>query len=142
MLVKFYQTKSQANELTKELTLETNKQGHLKSDCDMVNPEITFDLDNNILVFNYCYISAFQRYYFIDDVNIINGMMVVRLHCDVLMSFKEDILASVGTITRTNAGDNYIPDNLILPTKKIKRQCQKIGVPFTKLEKFVVQIGG
>lgn len=142
MEVKFYQTKTPKNYMTKVLTLEKVTTGKLQDNCDMINPVILFNLDNNILVYNYCYISAFQRYYFIDSVNIINGMMEIKLHVDVLMSYKTDILQSTATITRANSGNNYIPDSMILQTKKIKRQCQKIGTSFTKSEKIVIQIGG
>lgn len=142
MKVELYQTLSEKNRLTKVLTNKLELTGHLKDDCNMTDPVITFNLDNNILVYNYAYIPAFQRYYFINDVDIINKTMQLTFHVDVLMSYKDDILGSTATITRGNSGNDYIPDNLILQKKKIKRQCQKIGNSFVKDVKFVIQIGG
>lgn len=142
MKVELYQTLSEKNRLTKVLTNKLELTGHLKDDCNMTDPVITFNLDNNILVYNYAYIPVFQRYYFINDVDIINKTMQLSFHVDVLMTYKEDILNSTGLVTRSKVGDAYISDSLILQTKKIKRQCQQIGKSFTKDNKFVLQIGG
>lgn len=142
MKVELYQTLSEKNRLTKILTNKLDLTGHLKDDCNMTDPVITFNLDNNILVYNYAYIPAFQRYYFINDVDIINKTMQLSLHIDVLMTYKNDILNSTGLVIRSAVGDSYIPDRLVLQTKKITRQCQQIGNSFNKKDGFVLQLGG
>lgn len=142
MKVELYQTLSEKNRLTKVLTNKLDLTGHLKDDCNMTDPVITFNLDNNILVYNYAYIPAFQRYYFINDVDIINKTMQLSLHIDVLMTYKNDILNSTGLVIRSAVGDSYIPDRLVLQTKKITRQCQQIGNSFNKKDGFVLQLGG
>lgn len=142
MNVTFYQTYEEKNKLNKQLGEGITLSGHLTTDVSIMDPVLIIALNTNITVCNYCYIPAFGRYYFITDITTVNKELVIKLHVDVLMSFKADILASKAVINRTNVGDNYITDNLILQTPKVIRQCQRIGSSFTKSEKYVVQIGG
>lgn len=142
MLITFYQTKSEPHRVDKVLTNATNKQGHLKAECSIINPSITMDLDNNILVFNYVYIQAFQRYYYITNVDIINGMMVVNMHVDVLMSFKDDIKTTSGHIVRSNHGNKYIKDNMAYSTAKPVIQARNLGTCFTKGAYYIMVKGG
>lgn len=142
MEIKLYQNTSPKNYLTKNLIQEKSVSGELSANCSLSDPVINLALDNNILVYNYCYIQAFQRYYYIEKVVINNKMMELTLHVDVLMSYKNDILLSQGIVTRSNIGDSYIADDKVLQTKKIQRQCQKIGNSFTKNENYILQLGG
>ena len=64
---------------------------------------------DDLINFNYMYIDKFKRYYFIEDVEVFpNKIYKLALKCDVLMSFKDDILNSYGNITsQTNYNDYY-----------------------------------
>ena len=64
---------------------------------------------DDLINFNYMYIDKFKRYYFIEDVEVFpNKIYKLTLKCDVLMSFKDDILNSYGNITsQTNYNDYY-----------------------------------
>ena len=64
---------------------------------------------------NYCYISKFDRYYFITKKTIVdNDHFVVGLRCDVLESFKTDIKAATLYVSRSqSAGSWYIPDGSV-----------------------------
>lgn len=137
-----YQNTSPKNYVNKVLIADKTVSGHLAANCDLINPVINLNIDSDILVYNYCYIQDFQRYYYIDNVVINNKMMELSLHVDVLMSYKTDILNSKGVVVRSNNGDSYIADDKILQTKKIKRQCQKIGNSFTQANNYILQLGG
>lgn len=56
---------------------------------------------NQIPLFNYAYISAFKRYYFIDDISYTVGTWTLSMHCDVLASFKNDIMNSRQYVIRS-----------------------------------------
>ena len=64
---------------------------------------------------NYAYIADYQRYYYVDSVTVgINGMYVVQLSVDVLMSYVEGIKNLSATISRQeNIGINDIVDSLL-----------------------------
>ena len=64
---------------------------------------------------NYAYISDYQRYYYVDSVTVgRNGMYVVQLSVDVLMSYVDGIKNLSATISRQeNIGINDIVDSLL-----------------------------
>lgn len=76
----------------------------------IINPTIkiaaaTFD-------YNYCYISDFSRYYFINDLVYNNGFWYASCNVDVLASYKNEIGNESLFIIRSSAAANgYIRDN-------------------------------
>lgn len=63
--------------------------------------------------YNYAYIQQFDRYYFIEDIIYDEGIWVLRLHCDVLASFKAAIGQTELYILRgTNQIDGNIADQM------------------------------
>ena len=64
---------------------------------------------------NYAYIADYQRYYYVDSVTVgRNGMYVVQLSVDVLMTYSEAIKNLSATISRQeNIGINDIVDSLL-----------------------------
>lgn len=88
------------------------------SECDLYNPSLI--VDSNIAISsNYIYIHNFNRYYFITNKNFDKGgKCTVECECDVLMSFKNDILSSVQLVVRSedlsnkNVKNSRIADKL------------------------------
>lgn len=67
----------------------------LKKDVDIYNPEIRIYSDVDLTGYNYAQIEHFGRYYFIEHIKPYpNGIYTFFLKCDVLESFKDDILTS------------------------------------------------
>ena len=65
--------------------------GSIKSPSDITNPVIQFNLPiQNFL--GYAYIPDFARYYHVDKWRYVNGLWECEMVCDVLASFKNDIL--------------------------------------------------
>ena len=64
---------------------------------------------------NYAYIADYQRYYYVDSVTVgRNGVYVVQLSVDVLMSYVDGIKNLSATISRQeNVGINDIVDSLL-----------------------------
>lgn len=94
MTIVLYNNTSEKNVLNKAgyLTQVTSLTGTLRSGTNLVDPEIVVELAT-LPTFNYAYITEFNRYYFVRNItNINNKLWSVSLHCDVLYSFKDDIL--------------------------------------------------
>ena len=100
---------------------------------------------------NYAYIADYQRYYYVDSVTVgRNGMYVVQLSVDVLMSYVDGIKNLSATISRQeNIGINDIVDSL-LPLQNRKElaviafessEC-KIGSAGTGDYNFVLNVSG
>ena len=65
--------------------------------------------------YNYCCIPDFGRYYYIDDLTWDNALASFTLSTDLFASFKSDIGAYSGLISRSSAAFNtYLVDNTIV----------------------------
>ena len=86
----------------------------LKDDTDIMHPVIELDAANLPPTANYCYIAAFNRYYYINQQGIKVGRdLTLTLSVDVLMSFRDIINNSV--VTARRSGTNYnkmLPDTI------------------------------
>lgn len=68
---------------------------------------------SEILDFNYAYIQTWGRYYFIDDIAVLEGgIYQLSMACDVLASFRTDILSSSQYVLRSASDhDRTVIDN-------------------------------
>ena len=105
-------------------------EGKLMFDQDMLTPK--FVLHTNTLAYNYCYIPDFGRFYYVTKQLIKTGNETeIHLQCDVLQSWKTQILSNEAVIERSADSDNvnvYFSDNMYWTqaNKEVKT------VPFTK----------
>lgn len=109
MEITFYKTSSERNRLNKSLTLIKSANVVVKGDMSLISPFIELNYDADLIGCNYCYISEWNRYYFIDDFVVSTGH-IINLSCnvDVLMSFKDDILNQDVIISKQeNVGNKY-----------------------------------
>ena len=99
---------------TNFLTADMIISGVLREASSLIHPSITFTSDT-IPTFNYVYIPIFNRYYYVTDITSIkNKLWQMSLTVDVLMTYKEALLACTGYIDRNeNEYNGLIPDNMI-----------------------------
>ena len=113
MTIEFYNNSSEDNRLNKKITAVKTGTGTLKEESDIIDPSILIAL-TDITGINYAYIPAFDRYYFVTDISVDRqNLYRVSLRCDVLMSYKSQILKCKGILkesTRKNIS-NYLPSN-------------------------------
>ena len=92
MQINFYKNSSEKNKIGKFLSSMLTLNGNLRDECSITSPSILVEA-NSLVDYNYCYIPEFKRYYFISDITSVrNNLWRVSLKCDVLESFKKDIL--------------------------------------------------
>ena len=108
MLAKIYNTEDSTNTLNKNITFVEDIDIKFKEEVNIFKPVITIRYDQ-LINFNYMYIPEFTRYYFVENVTSYpNKIYTITLKCDVLMSFKDDILTAQGNITaQTNYNEYY-----------------------------------
>ena len=103
---------------TNYLTSVGSINGALRAECSILRPSIIIAQDT-LPTFNYVYIEAFGRYYFVTGITSVNfGLWRIELNTDVLMSYKEGVKALTAIIARQ---ENDYNDNLIdteIPTEK------------------------
>lgn len=92
MDITFYYNNSERQAINKNLSGGITFSGALRNECSIETPEFMIEAVDPIL-YNYCYIPSFGRYYFIENVDSVRTNLW-RVHCrvDVLMSFKDAIL--------------------------------------------------
>lgn len=138
----FFQNTAEPNRVNKTeyLTEQLRVNGNLRDVSDVINPSITFEsADDKILKSNYVYIPTFNRYYFINSITSVRtNLWRVNLHCDVLYSFRNDVLQIKAIIDRQeNNFNRYLIDNNMplssIPYKEAKEiltDDEGNGTPF------------
>ena len=133
MKIKLYKVYDRENKLNKTLNNELVLTGSLKTKVSVFNPVIMLKSDNfNFSEYNYCYIEDFNRYYFIEDIDI-NALTLfeMRLREDVLMSFNSDIKNMTVQINESsNPNSNFI--DCKMGDKKELIQSIDLENPFSK----------
>ena len=110
MQLNLYKTLDSENVINKTLTDLMTVDINLKASVNIVDPEIV--LHGDFRGFNYAHIPELKRFYFINNVESVNNSVdKLYLECDVLETYKADILSSKMTYTATaKTGDNIITD--------------------------------
>ena len=121
MEIRLYKTLDNENVINKDMELIYTFNINLKSDVDISNPVILVN-DKKTMNFkecNYCYLSEFNRFYFIRTIeNMSNNVWGLHLECDVLESFKNEILNSYAEYKRTVKHGDYLEFNNIADVRK------------------------
>ena len=144
MLITFYQNQSAPNVIPKVKTKKFDKTGTLKNNTSITNPTILLQLSDydNIRQTNYCFIPDFNRYFYIDDISIVNALVEISMTCDVLETYKEDILNSTQLVARQENKKNLsIIDNRLPMCSDVSITTHlpdKIGDTFTTSEGFFI----
>ena len=109
MKLKIYNTKSSNNTINKILTDEIEYNVVFKDTIDFLNPVIKIKDKISFLEQTYAYLPELGRYYFINqkEAQPNNNLYILYLQEDVLMTYKNDILSSMATVSRSQASNNY-----------------------------------
>lgn len=110
MKLDLYKTLDEDNVLGKTLTSKQEVNIDLKDTKNITTPlvllEETPDLDLKDV--NYAYIEDFERYYFIRSINVgPNKLYELSLECDVLETYKDEVLSSGAQLTRKIKEEDY-----------------------------------
>ena len=148
MKIHLYTNNSPLNKITKELVSIGEYEGQLnldKEECSILNPHIRFIglREADIRRANYCYISNFGRYYFITDEPIFrSNVIILRMTCDPLMSYKEVLLNNEVYIDRYENSTKDLPDSLQAIKPNINTQIVPFNTVNLQRDSFVVAITG
>lgn len=107
MLIKTYNYNGEPNRVNKTLQENEEYTGVLNSTVNILEPVIRFRT-NNIVTFNYVYIESLHRYYFVSEIQQNGDICTVRLRVDVLFTYKDIILNSTATLTKSENGNKYL----------------------------------
>lgn len=112
--IQLYNYSGQKNILNKTLSGNTPVNGTFKGDFDIMNPtiEVSYSFSSMVEYKNYCSLrystspfSGTLYYYIVDIIQKENGIIELRLHLDVLMSFRGYIEQAVMLKVATDSSD-------------------------------------
>lgn len=113
----------------------------LKEETSVINPVLLFNPNStgmpvpfNPSYFNYCLISSFTKYYFIDDWQYLNGIWACYLKEDVLATFRSGIGALSEYVVRSASSYNGYISDLFYPTHtnlSMSRTTLNLGLNLT-----------
>lgn len=132
MTITFYACTAEPERLDKTSYLTqkaTYTTANPNKDLSIINPVLIIEeaIAEYILASNYCYISDFGRYYFIDRItaNTAKNLYTLEMHLDVLYTYKEGIKLLNGCIERQEKAANYYINDNELATQSRRRYLTK-----------------
>ena len=106
MVIILYNINESENVINKKLDNGKNVDVKLKTKIDIISPVLIMTKENS--EYNYVHIPELERYYFIDRKEPMNFKLVkLYLTCDVLESYKNDILTSNARFRRNIKNGDY-----------------------------------
>lgn len=113
MTVTLYKNTSDKRNLNKVITEIKSVSATAKGEINIISP--TLILEYFSTDFNYCYISDFSRYYFVNSITLLTGKRVqINLTVDVLMTYKEEIKnLTVNILRYENIEPTFLTDSRI-----------------------------
>ena len=147
--VKFYTFSKRTNSTKVVTSTPTSYDCVLRERVSVSHPEIVLQTSSDPVAFNYAYIAAFNRYYFIDDWRTERGQWIASMSVDTLATYKSSITGGSHYVLRSASDFNtYIQDSMYPATTEavyVKNEG-KAGVgqpdPFKTGMCFVVGVMG
>lgn len=142
MTVVLYANISPANKMNKTLGLYRQVDGVLKVPTSVIDPTITFELDE-VEGYNYMWVPDLRRYYFITNKAADSNRLVsVGGHVDVLMTYK-DIARAFKVIVRRNEYkfNLYLDDGMFKAYQNTKHKIIRFPYGFTEYS-YVLALAG
>ena len=145
MEIILYSTKDGENVINKTLVEKYRFNIKMKKDVDMITPTIILN-DKGVMNFNscnYCYIEEFNRFYFIRTIeNITAHIWALVMECDVLETYKTDILATTAVVKRAIRDGDYYLENTKVEVLRDVNTYQSDVTLVDETQRILTTIGG
>lgn len=131
MNILLYKTTNANNDLNKTISDKVELVGALRDASSIIAPSIL--IQSNPIGYNYAYIPEFGRYYYIKNITAFRkGAYIIDLKCDVLMSFKDEILNMSGIVSRLTTGSPYVQRDILCKVTETHKRIDFPTTPFTR----------
>lgn len=141
MKMYLYHVSDAENVINKNLVNGLEIDINLKASVDLVNPEIV--LNGDFRGYNYAHLPDLNRYYFIDKIEQLNLKLIkLSLSCDVLETYKADILNSNARFKRNIKNGDYQNISIDYSNQTISTNYNSDGMPMNGNTMIISTIGG
>ena len=124
--IKTFTFDGKPNEVNKTLQENEEYTGVLYDTFNVLQPVIRFRTRTPV-TFNYVYIESLKRYYFVSEMRQDGNVCIVHLNVDVLMTYKNVILTSTGTLTKGENTNKYLSNRENI--YDVRPNTQKVDFP-------------
>ena len=124
--IKTYIYNGKPNEVNKTLQENAEYTGVLNATFNVLTPVVRFRTSTPV-TFNYVYIESLNRYYFVSEKQQDGDICTVRLRVDVLFTYKDIILNSTATLTKSENGNKYLSNRSNV--FDVRPNIQKVDFP-------------
>lgn len=112
----------------------------LRSGTSVISPTLELQYDDRLFSYNYVYITQFNRYYFINDIESFrNDLIILSLSVDVLHTYKNIIKDNYCFVARNENDYNVLIDDDIKQLKAIKETSYEAITNITTVDTFSVE---
>ena len=143
-----YKNSSPTNKVVKQLTSVATVTGVLRDGTSILDPTILIEQTtqaNIISAANYVYIEELARYYYITQpASYVNGLWMITMHVDVLMTYATQIKAQSAIVARQEKVYNmYLDDGWFMAYQKpiVQTKYLSVASPF-EAEEYVLVLAG
>lgn len=105
--IKTFNFDGKPNAVNKTLQENSEYTGLLNASFNVLTPVVRFRTRTPV-TFNYVYIESLNRYYFVKELTQDGDVCTVHLRIDVLQTYREKILESRATLTKSENGNRYL----------------------------------
>lgn len=118
----------------------------VKDSTDIINPTFIISTPYKVEEMNYCYCEDWKRYYYIDNINVMNGERVaLTCRVDVLMSFKDEIKNLDAVISKqknVNKSNLYFNDGSFATLNKTESEVINFPSGFNEAGEYILITAG
>lgn len=117
----------------------------LKEETSILTPKIILQSDTDLTNYNYAYIDITSRYYYCTITLMENGLYILEMQVDVLMSHKNSITNLIGLVDRNQTNGYYnkdIPNNDIVSQRGTTTKIIKFNRSFDINGSYVLIVTG
>lgn len=105
----------------------TNYSCTMIDDTSLMNPTFKLEIAANPIGKNYCYVSDFNRYYFITDIRTYQNFWYIECTCDVLASFKTEIGSQSHYILRSASESDGRIEDTVYPANVVMTKYKDVA---------------
>ena len=123
MIINIYSTADDKRVIDKTLTLVMeNASCQLVEGCSALDPVVKLSMNAAVYTANYMYIPYFGRYYYITNIEVIEGNVLrISGHVDVLKTYSSQLKnCTINTRRNENNYDMYLPDDRPVESRYIR----------------------
>lgn len=106
MNISLYVNTSDKRVVNKSISLLKTVTGSLKTDCNLLTPQLEISYDSGLLACNYVYIPAFNRWYYA-SLTTSTQRIIIDCTVDVLKTYYDSIKNNTCIVKRSQQSNKY-----------------------------------